>query len=358
MKKCSCCILPETMPFIEFDNDGVCNYCHSYKKMTFKPLEELFSIADRIRKTDGSPDCIVMFSGGRDSSYLLHYVVKELKLHPIAFTYDWGMSTPIGSANAQRMCDQLQVERVIVDKDAEKKLNNVRKNVNAWCKKPELGMVPLFMAGDKQFFLEVNKLAKERNINTIFIGTNPLEKTDFKTGFCGVSPNFGANRIYSLTLTKKLRLIGYYLWQFIRNPAYINSSLFDTAKAFFSFYGAKQEEVDIYKYIKWDEKIITDLLINQYGWERDPECQTTWRIGDGTAAFYNYIYYSTVGFTENDTLRSNQIREGAISRENALEMVKNDNIPRFQSMDWYFKRIGVDKEKVLAAVNRLTKTEK
>ncbi len=354
MKRCSRCLLPETMPFIKYDEHGVCNYCHSYKKMTFKPLEELYSIADRIRKTDGSPDCIVMFSGGRDSSYLLHYVVKELKLHPIAFTYDWGMSTPIGDRNADKMCKLLQVERVVINKDVNKKLINIRKNVKAWCKKPVLGLVPLFMAGDKQFFSEVNKLSKEKNISTVFLGVNPLEKTDFKTGFCGVSPNFDAIRIYSLTFVKKLKLIGYYLWQFIRNPAYINSSLFDTVKAFFSFYVEKQEEIDIYKYIKWDEKTVNDLLINQYDWELDPECKTTWRIGDGTAAFYNYIYYSAVGFTENDTFRSNQIREGMISREKALDAVELENKPRMQSMDWYFDRIGVDKKEALEAVKRLT----
>ena len=32
LKRCSKCLLPETMPFIEFDNQGVCNYCKNYKR--------------------------------------------------------------------------------------------------------------------------------------------------------------------------------------------------------------------------------------------------------------------------------------------------------------------------------------
>ena len=358
LRRCTRCILPETMPFIEFDEEGVCNYCRNYKKMSFKPIAELRAVADRIRREDGGQDCVVMFSGGRDSSYLLHYVVKELALHPLVFTYDWGMSTPLGERNARRMCEQLGVERIVVDRDKMKKRKYIAKNVKAWCRKPDLGMIPLFTAGDKAFFAEVNRLSKERGISTVFIGTNPMEKTDFKTGFCGVRPNFGAEQIHHLKKQGKRRLIGYYLRQYLTNPAYINSSLLDTAKAFFSFYDIKQEQIDLYHYVRWNEETVNDTLVKQYGWELDQETPTTWRIGDGTAAFYNYVYYTAAGFTENDTLRSNQIREGDISREEALQRVERENSSRPQSLKWYFDTIHVDMETALNAAERIPKLYK
>lgn len=358
MKRCTKCILPETMPFIEFDSEGVCNYCNNYKKMILKPIDELRAIADAIRSEDGSQDCMVMFSGGRDSSYLLHYVVKELKLHPLVFTYDWGMSTPLGERNAQKMCDILGVERVIFDKYKVKKRTYISKNVKAWSKKPSLGMIPLFTAGDKAFFAEVNRLSKDRGLNTVFIGTNPLEKTDFKTGFCGVRPNFEAEQIHQLKAGGKGKLILYYLKQFIRNPSYINISLLDTIKAFFSFYDIKQNQIDLYHYVRWNEDIVNRTLKDEYQWEMDDETPTTWRIGDGTAAFYNYIYYNVAGFTENDTLRSNQIREGDLSREEALEKVNKENQTRPNSMRWYFKTINLDMERTIAAVDRIPKLYK
>ena len=182
-----------------------------------------------------------------------------------------------------------------------------------------------------------------------------MEKTDFKTGFCGVRPNFEAEQIHHLKKDGKSQLIKYYMKQFMSNPGYINSSLFDTAKAFFSFYDVKQEQIDLYQYVRWEEQLVNDTLIKQYGWEMDPETPTTWRIGDGTAAFYNYVYYTAAGFTENDTLRSNQIREGDISRESALEMVKNENKPRPNSMQWYFDTIGVDMTKAVEAANSIRK---
>ncbi len=84
IKRCSKCILPETMPFIKFDSDGVCNYCHNYKtRNSPKSKEDLFSIVESYRRKNDELDCIVPFSGGRDSSYALHLIVNELKMKPV-----------------------------------------------------------------------------------------------------------------------------------------------------------------------------------------------------------------------------------------------------------------------------------
>ena len=78
LKRCTKCILPETMPFIIFDEEGVCNYCHNYQmKNIAKPKEELFKLVESYRKKGDIFDCIVPFSGGRDSSYGLHLIVNE-----------------------------------------------------------------------------------------------------------------------------------------------------------------------------------------------------------------------------------------------------------------------------------------
>ena len=65
-------------------------------------------------------------------------------------------------------------------------------------------------------------------------------------------------------------------------------------------------------------KQINRALRTEYNWELAQDTTTTWRIGDGTVAFYNYCYFTIAGFSEIDTFRSNQIREGALSREEGL----------------------------------------
>jgi hypothetical protein len=63
------------------------------------------------------------------------------------------------------------------------------------------------------------------------------------------------------------------------------------------------------------------------------------------------------GMTENDTFRSNQIRNGAMTRSLALDLIERDNRPRFPSIQWYLKTIGVDRsmEEVLEVIERAPK---
>ena len=60
-------------------------------------------------------------------------------------------------------------------------------------------------------------------------------------------------------------------------------------------------------------------------------------VGDGTTSFYNYIYTLVAGFSENDTFRSNQIREGMIDRQLALNLIYEENKPRYNSLKWYLR---------------------
>ena len=91
--------------------------------------------------------------------------------------------------------------------------------------------------------------------------------------------------------------------------------------------------------------------MKEYEWETAVDTKSTWRIGDGTAAFYNYVYFTLAGFSEFDTFRSNQIREGQLSRSQALEYVNEENAPRYQNIKWYLDAIGMDFEKVVETIN-------
>ncbi|MFH0820053.1 MAG: hypothetical protein V1892_03400 [bacterium] len=355
LKRCTRCILPETMPFIEFDEKGVCNYCHNHKKIELKGEEALKEFIIKYRNVSGEPDCLVAFSGGRDSSYGLHYIKNILKLNPIAYSYDWGMITDLARRNQARLCGQLGIEHIVVSADIRKKRENIKKNVLAWLKKPNLGLIPLFMAGDKQYFYHANRLRKENKIKLIIYCENPYEKTDFKFGFCGVMPKFKTDNIYNLPWMSKIRLFTYYGKEFLFNPAYINKSLLDTLDAYICFHLISHQFLLLYHYIPWNEKEILSILTKEYDWETDPGAKTTWRIGDGTAAFYNYIYYILAGFTENDTFRSNQIREGILTREEALQLVEEENKPRYDSIKWYCDTIGIDFKETLKRINSFSK---
>jgi hypothetical protein len=356
MRRCVRCILPETAPFIAFDKDGVCNYCREHQPIRVKGMHALEKVLDKYRKGNGEPDCLIAFSGGRDSSYGLHFLKNEMGMQPLAYTYDWGMVTDMARRNQARLLGTLGVEHILVSADITMKRKHIRENIRAWMKSPHLGMVPLFMEGDKQCEFYADQIMKKYKLDLMFFFRgNELERDEFKTGHCGVKDADPGGVIHHLEPLKKLKLMRFYASQYFLNPSYFNSSFFDTALGFFSTYVQPHNYLYLWHYIKWEEEKIISTLRNNYFWETSPETKATWRTDDGTSAFYNYIYYAVQGYTENDSFRSRQIREGLLTREEAILLVNEENKPRYEALQWYFDMVGLDGDEVLTVVDRVRK---
>ncbi len=86
---------------IHFDDEGVCDACRLAEKKRrgidwAKRERELRDLCDRFRKNDGSYDCIVPGSGGKDSFYAAHILKYKYGMHPLTVTWaphiytDWG----------------------------------------------------------------------------------------------------------------------------------------------------------------------------------------------------------------------------------------------------------------------------
>lgn len=355
IRRCKKCLLPETFPHIEFDYKGICNYCKIWEPLKAHGKKALTEKLSTYKTKSKYHDSIIAFSGGRDSSYSLHYAVKELGMNPIAYSYDWGMITDLARRNQSRLCSKLGVEHILVSADIRKKRKNIRKNVEAWLSKPDLGTIPLFMAGDKQYFYYAYQLRKQNNIDLLILGENHYEKTSFKSGFSGAKQEDKGSMAYNISSMNKIKMLLYYAKTFATNTKFLNSSIIDTTTAFASFYLLPHEYLNLYDYILWDEKVIEETLIGEYDWELSNDTKSTWRIGDGTAPFYNYIYYMVAGFSEIETFRSNQIRENVITRDEGMSLIFEENKPRWESIKWYCDTIGIDFESAIKRINQIPK---
>jgi len=355
LRRCSKCILPSTMPFIVFDDSGVCNYCNNYKAKNYANGRKRFTeILESVQLSSGN-GCIFPFSGGRDSTYALHLLVEKFNIRPVTMTYDWGMVTDLARRNVSRMCSRLGVENIIVADNIERKRLNIKKNLVAWLAKPHLGMLNILMAGDKHFFRHIETLKQELGTNLNIWGMNPLEVTHFKAGFLGFPPDFNHKQVFYTGLKNQFHYQFLRAKQFVDNPRYLNLSLYDTFSG--EFYRSIQPKIgfhNIFDYVSWKEDDVEHVL-DLYDWERALDTTTSWRIGDGTAAFYNYVYYTVAGFSEFDTFRSNQIREGHITREKALEFVRTENKPRYSNIKWYLDTLELDFTEIVSRVNSLPK---
>ncbi|HUF25127.1 MAG TPA: hypothetical protein VMN81_13430 [Vicinamibacterales bacterium] len=354
VRRCTRCILPATYPFITFDRDGVCNHCHEHVTQVVAGRDALVDALAPFRSRDGSPDCIVGFSGGRDSSYGLHLLKTELGMTPLAFTYDWGLVTDLARRNQARICGKLGIEHVIRAADIAAQRRYIRRNIEAWLARPRLGMVPLIMAGDKFFYSHARALKRETGIRlVVFCAGNDLERTPFKAGFAGVKENNYNNRLFGLATAKKARLAMYYAAQFAANPRYLNESLVNSLKSFYETFVGVDDFLYLYTYEPWDEATIDRTLRDEYAWETSPESNNTWRIGDGYTAFINYIYYRLAGFSEFDVFRSHQIRDGVIDRATGEALAAVDNVPRLGELREFARVIGFNLEEVLSRIDRI-----
>lgn len=356
LRRCTKCVLPESYPFMRFDENGVCSYCRRWRPISVKGPEALEKLVEPYRSKDGSPDVIVAFSGGRDSCYGLHYAKRVLGMNPVAFTYDWGMVTDLARRNQARVCGKLGVEHIIRSADIAAKRRYIRKNVEAWLKQPELGMVTLFTAGDKQFYHYARELRKETGIKlVIFCTGNMIEDTPYKTGLCGILEDDHGMTLTGLSFRNEMALLWYYFKNYVKNPGYWNESVWDTLWAYYCTFVQKDDFLYLFHYLPWTEEEIVGTIRREYDWEVATDTNSTWRIGDGSAAWYNFIYQTIAGWSEDEVMISNMIREKHLTREQGLARAADFGRPRLPSIREYFQLIGVNCEEALTKLNAVRK---
>ena len=98
MKKCIKCLLPETHESIIFNEDGLCNICvqNIYKNNEIEWSSRKNELDELIESHRGKYeyDCIIPFSGGKDSTWTLYYLIKEYNLKPLVVRFDHGFLRP------------------------------------------------------------------------------------------------------------------------------------------------------------------------------------------------------------------------------------------------------------------------
>ena len=115
---CTKCGLPSNYPTATFDDHGVCNLCRSFEnyqeqvKPYFRTHQDLKEIVQQSRKEGQSYDCIMLLSGGKDSTYALAQLV-DLGFKVLAFTLDNGYISEGAKANIKRVCNELGVDQVL-----------------------------------------------------------------------------------------------------------------------------------------------------------------------------------------------------------------------------------------------------
>lgn len=357
MKRCTKCILPENYPGITFNKEGICNHCIAYRERKYlgdKALKEkIDSFLTDKKDRNQNYDCVLGFSGGRDSSYLLYHLVKILNIRVLSYSVDNGFIPEQTKLNVKNITDTLNVKLVVEENDRLKKC--LRHHILSWMHRPSPAMIGVLCTGCRLGMdLGIVNFAKKNKIPVTIIGGTPFEGRGYKTNIMKTNPNSRGPSSFILG----------YLSHIIRNPKWIlnRTCLITQVREYYYHYYRRiltKSDKDLLKvspfnlYIRWREDEIISTITNELKWERNPNIESDWRGDCDIALLKLYLYKRTLGFNDKDDGLSSLIRDGQISREEALERTsKEGEIPE-KVIREIFDKLGLNYSDLKIALRKV-----
>ncbi|WP_150238130.1 condensation domain-containing protein [Nocardiopsis quinghaiensis] len=127
-RRCTACGISTRYPGLSFDEEGVCGLCLMYEDERDR-IHAYFGVpgtlAERLRSAsegrETSYDCLLLFSGGKDSTYVLYQLVS-MGLRVMTFTFDNGFISRAALRNVERVTSALGVEHVTATHDDQERV--------------------------------------------------------------------------------------------------------------------------------------------------------------------------------------------------------------------------------------------
>ena len=155
---------------MNFDEHGVCDACRTAEIKDNIDWgmreEELIKLLDKYRKNDGSYDCLVPGSGGKDSAYQAHVLKYKYNMNPLTVTWPPILYTDYGLKNWKNWLDSG------FDNISFYRNGKVMKLLTKLSIENLLHPFQTFILGQKNL---APKIAAQHGINLVFYGENEAE---------------------------------------------------------------------------------------------------------------------------------------------------------------------------------------
>ena len=331
IKRCTCCILPETYPGIKFNSDGVCNVCMDYDR-TWKTWNEAGYIKSKIileqivknaKELKRKYDCIVPFSGGKDSTYVLYICRKVFNMKVLAVNFDNGFQTNEAFQNIKNAVELLDTDLVIY-KPAWLIMKNL---ISCFLLNTGEGCTP-WKAGIGSI---VYKIAKQERIPLIINGCSPRSDERSHREIYFPDKDYFLNVVTKNGLLNEVKESLYSeqidLYKFISRVSRRITRLSLTDASIFKFLPKKYLvwntlQISLPDYMKWNENEIYSVLIKELNWKES-------YVGkEHTDCHFNpvkcYLRFEKWGFGSKTQKLSALVRDGQMAREEALHLIKDE----------------------------------
>jgi len=329
-KRCVSCVIPISGHSIPFNGD-TCSLCSTHQdKITPQVTSnELDYRIEQIKEAGKGQtfDCVVGISGGRDSTYLLHQLVRKHGLRCLAAYHRTPFTPDIIDANVKRLTSKLGVPLVEMDISKEYHRKIAKQAVLLWLKKPLPVIANMACAPCKQHNLEILKVAKQHHVRYLVMGSNRFEDFQLTSGHIDsptADPFSNRTKIkqFLMLLRKGAHALGQTpdLWKFL--PIGIKSVLCLSPDApYLRFFYRSTRTFNYFYYATWSEAE-GDKALSELEWELPANCNSSWRADCVFAEVKNVMFQKMTGITYADAFFSNLVRENILSRDEALGRVE------------------------------------
>ena len=364
VERCTHCVLPKS-EFIEFDPDGACSLCAASARGGHagperpRPEGDLERLLEDVRERGkGRPyDCLVGVSGGRDSSYLLWILATQHKLRCLAVYYRTPFTPDTIDANVRRLVAKTGVPLVEIQLSQEYHRRVAAEVFRLWARRPETAIANLTCAPCKMVNREMFKIARKQGVRTIIYGGNKYEEFQLgaaqvrygtsDTGAAAVRmESFGSQFRKTLTLGRRgLDLLrkSASVWKYL--PVGVKAAVLyiNPHSVYFKLRYRDIRAIDYFFHTDFDEAGVNAAL-PQIGWELPPGANAIWRSDCCFAEVKNFMFHKMTGIRYMDTYLSNMVRDGVLTREEALERLGREGQPSIARLEDAARILDVPRE--------------
>ena len=322
MRRCKQCIIPDTVPGITYDEEGICNLCRSHKPPHYRGRAALEELLSSIRGRDEKYDCIVPISGGRDSSFVLYTAAAELGLRVLAVNYDNEFRAEQAVRNIRTAAERLGVDLVEIGSKRGIATKIVRHEIRHVMSQglPAIIMV-LCIACSYGYKAVTYRMAVKHRVPLIIWGNSQIEKSEDigVRAFAEIQRRAGITDSRSL-LTKLfdwnyLLLQYYHLLQRIEFHVPGNPILADRPV---TLHDPGISEISLFDYLPWDRQLIKNTIMSKLGWQKPEDHVSTWRTDCILHDMVAYCFINPLGCSKACFGYSNMINSGQMTRAEAL----------------------------------------
>ncbi len=342
MKRCKACNLPETYETIEFDVGGVCNIC---RQKEFKDSDidwssrksQLVQLVEQYRGKYAY-DCIVPFSGGKDSTFTLLYLIKEFKVKPLVVQFNHGFMRQGLLKNNERTFRKLGVDVI-----------NFTPN---WQLVKRLMLEALVRKGDFCWHCHTGiysypmHVALQQQVPLIFWGEPSSEYTayyDYRDNEIEEVDEEKFNRSTNLGITSE-DMAGMISGDFEFDPRDLQPFSYPPIR---DLKKLGYRSVCLGSYIPWDVKRQVGIIQSELGWQGDQVEGMPWdeypyeKIECHLQGVRDYIKYLKRGYGRVTQMTALDLRNGRIKPTEARHLIDQYEGRKPPSLDLFLEYLGI-----------------